>query len=84
MATVGGGAQQLVWPEQRPGESFLTIAGTITAGTAPVSRNQVVPHGRPQAWPGEHGAYGEEYAVAKSTGSPGASQDTTVSGCCCR
>ena len=29
------GSMQLLWPEQRPGEAFLTIAGSIPAGAAP-------------------------------------------------
>lgn len=42
-----GSAQQL-WPEQRPGEPFLTIAGTIPAG-APAARLNVAV-GNPTFW----------------------------------
>ncbi len=38
-ATVAAGAMSYVWPEQRPGETFLTIAGTIPVG-APPARHQ--------------------------------------------
>jgi D-alanyl-D-alanine carboxypeptidase/D-alanyl-D-alanine-endopeptidase (penicillin-binding protein 4) len=48
--TVTGPAdsRQLLWPEQRPGEPFLTIAGSIPAGVAP-GRLQVSA-GNPTYW----------------------------------
>jgi D-alanyl-D-alanine carboxypeptidase/D-alanyl-D-alanine-endopeptidase (penicillin-binding protein 4) len=48
VATVASGAMQLVWPEQRPGEPFLTIAGTIAAGAPPARLN--VSAGNPTFW----------------------------------
>ena len=42
------GSPQLLWPEQRPGEPFLTIAGSIPAG-APPARLQVSA-GNPTFW----------------------------------
>ena len=48
VVTVSTGAPQLVWPEQRPGEPFLTIAGTIAAG-APPTRLEVSA-GNPTFW----------------------------------
>jgi len=42
------GSTQLLWPEQRPGEPFLTIAGSIPAG-APPARLQVSA-GNPTFW----------------------------------
>jgi len=48
VATVAAGAAQLVWPEQRPGEPYLTIAGTIAAGAVPTRLN--VAAGNPTFW----------------------------------
>ena len=48
VTTVAPGAMQLVWPEQRPGDPYLTIAGTITAGAAPIRLN--VSAGNPTFW----------------------------------
>jgi len=42
------GSQQLLWPEQRPGEPFLTIAGSIPVGAAPARLQVSV--GNPTAW----------------------------------
>lgn len=42
------GSTALVWPEQRPGETFLTIAGSIPAGAAPV--RLTVSTGNPTFW----------------------------------
>ena len=42
------GSPQLVWPEQRPGEPFLTVAGSIPAGAAPARLNVAV--GNPTFW----------------------------------
>jgi len=42
------GAAQLLWPEQRPGEPFLTVAGTIAAGAPPARLNVAV--GNPTFW----------------------------------
>lgn len=42
------GSEQLLWPEQRPGETFLTIAGTIPIG-AGAARLQVSV-GNPTLW----------------------------------
>jgi D-alanyl-D-alanine carboxypeptidase/D-alanyl-D-alanine-endopeptidase (penicillin-binding protein 4) len=48
VATGSPGSPQLLWPEQRPGEPFLTIAGTIPAGAPPVRLNVAV--GNPTFW----------------------------------
>jgi D-alanyl-D-alanine carboxypeptidase/D-alanyl-D-alanine-endopeptidase (penicillin-binding protein 4) len=42
------GSQQLLWPEQRPGEPFLTIAGSIPAGAQPARLR--VSAGNPTFW----------------------------------
>lgn len=42
------GSRQLLWPEQRPGEPFLTIAGSVPAG-APPARLQISV-GNPTFW----------------------------------
>jgi len=42
------GSVQLMWPEQRPGEPTLTIAGSIPAGATPVSLTIAV--GNPTLW----------------------------------
>ena len=42
------GSAQLLWPEQRPGEPFLTIAGSIPAGAAPARLTVAV--GNPTLW----------------------------------
>jgi D-alanyl-D-alanine carboxypeptidase/D-alanyl-D-alanine-endopeptidase (penicillin-binding protein 4) len=42
------GSPQLVWPEQRPGELSLTVAGTIPAGAPPASLAIAV--GNPTLW----------------------------------
>jgi D-alanyl-D-alanine carboxypeptidase/D-alanyl-D-alanine-endopeptidase (penicillin-binding protein 4) len=42
------GTQQLLWPEQRPGEPFLTVAGSIPAGAQPARLN--VSAGNPTFW----------------------------------
>jgi len=47
-ATGPAGSSPLVWPEQRPGEPFLTIAGSVPAGAAP-ARIQVS-IGNPTLW----------------------------------
>lgn len=46
--TTAAGTTQLLWPEQRPGEPFLTIAGTIPAGAPPARVNVAV--GNPTFW----------------------------------
>jgi D-alanyl-D-alanine carboxypeptidase/D-alanyl-D-alanine-endopeptidase (penicillin-binding protein 4) len=46
--TAAAQSQLLLWPEQRPGEPFLTIAGSIPIG-APPARLQVSV-GNPTAW----------------------------------
>jgi D-alanyl-D-alanine carboxypeptidase/D-alanyl-D-alanine-endopeptidase (penicillin-binding protein 4) len=48
VATSPPGSQPLIWPEQRPGLPFLTIAGSIPAGAAP-ARLQVSA-GNPTFW----------------------------------
>jgi D-alanyl-D-alanine carboxypeptidase/D-alanyl-D-alanine-endopeptidase (penicillin-binding protein 4) len=48
VVTVPAGAAQLIWPEQRPGESYLTIAGTIAAGATPTRLS--VSAGNPTFW----------------------------------
>jgi len=47
-ATGPAGSMQLLWPEQRPGETFLTIAGTIPAGAA--AARVFVSTGNPTLW----------------------------------
>lgn len=42
------GSRLLLWPEQRPGETALTIAGAIPAGAAPARLTIAV--GNPTAW----------------------------------
>src|SRR5690606_15393317 len=42
------GSMPLLWPEQRPGEPFLTVAGTIPAGAAPA--HLAVSAGNPTRW----------------------------------
>jgi D-alanyl-D-alanine carboxypeptidase/D-alanyl-D-alanine-endopeptidase (penicillin-binding protein 4) len=42
------GSQQLLWPEIRPGETTLTIAGAIPAGAKPAAL--AVAAGNPTAW----------------------------------
>jgi D-alanyl-D-alanine carboxypeptidase/D-alanyl-D-alanine-endopeptidase (penicillin-binding protein 4) len=37
--TGAAGASQLLWPEQRPGEPYLTVAGTIPVGASPAQLN---------------------------------------------
>jgi D-alanyl-D-alanine carboxypeptidase/D-alanyl-D-alanine-endopeptidase (penicillin-binding protein 4) len=46
--TVAPGAPQLLWPEQRPAETALTIAGMIRAGATPVP--VLVSSGNPTRW----------------------------------
>ena len=48
VVTVAPGAAAFVWPEQRPGDPLLTIAGTVTAGAPPVTLN--VSAGNPTFW----------------------------------
>ena len=48
VVTVVSGTPQLVWPEQRPGEAFLTIAGTIASGAPPTRLDVSV--GNPTFW----------------------------------
>ena len=42
------GSPQLLWPEQRPGEPFLTIAGSIPSGAPPA--RLLVSVGNPTLW----------------------------------
>jgi D-alanyl-D-alanine carboxypeptidase/D-alanyl-D-alanine-endopeptidase (penicillin-binding protein 4) len=42
------GSRQLLWPEQRPGDPFLTIAGSIPAGAPPARLS--VSAGNPTFW----------------------------------
>ena len=42
------GAAQLLWPEQRPGERFLTLAGSIPVGAPPATLG--VSAGNPTFW----------------------------------
>jgi D-alanyl-D-alanine carboxypeptidase/D-alanyl-D-alanine-endopeptidase (penicillin-binding protein 4) len=46
--TTPKGTSQLLWPEQRPGEPFLTVAGTIPQGATPARLNIAV--GNPTFW----------------------------------
>jgi D-alanyl-D-alanine carboxypeptidase/D-alanyl-D-alanine-endopeptidase (penicillin-binding protein 4) len=47
-ATGAAGSQQLLWPEIRPGETMLTIAGAIPAGAKPATLS--VAAGNPTMW----------------------------------
>ena len=47
-ATGAPGSSALIWPEQRPGEPFLTIAGSVPAGSPP--RQLSVSAGNPTFW----------------------------------
>jgi D-alanyl-D-alanine carboxypeptidase/D-alanyl-D-alanine-endopeptidase (penicillin-binding protein 4) len=42
------GSPRLLWPEQRPGEPFLTIAGSIPVGSGPA--RLAISVGNPTAW----------------------------------
>ena len=42
------GSDALIWPEQRPGEPYLTIAGSLPAGAAPA--RLLVSAGNPTFW----------------------------------
>ena len=46
--TAAAGSEPLLWPEQRPGEPFLTIAGSIPAGAPPAQL--YVSAGNPTSW----------------------------------
>jgi len=46
--TGAAGTQQLIWPEQRPGEPFLTIAGSVPVGAKPAQLTIAV--GNPTIW----------------------------------
>ena len=46
--TGAAGSPTFVWPEQRPGEPFLTIAGSVAAGGAPARLD--VSSGNPTYW----------------------------------
>lgn len=46
--TSAAGVPQRVWPEQRPGEPFLTIAGSVPVGAAPARLTVSV--GNPTFW----------------------------------
>ncbi len=46
--TTAPGTRPLLWPEQRPGESVLTIAGSLPVGSAPVTLS--VAAGNPTLW----------------------------------
>jgi D-alanyl-D-alanine carboxypeptidase/D-alanyl-D-alanine-endopeptidase (penicillin-binding protein 4) len=48
VVTGAAGSSPLIWPEQRPGEPSLTIAGSIPAGAPPVRLNVAV--GNPTFW----------------------------------
>jgi D-alanyl-D-alanine carboxypeptidase/D-alanyl-D-alanine-endopeptidase (penicillin-binding protein 4) len=48
VVTGSAGSPQQIWPEQRPGDPFLTIAGAIPAGTPPVRLSVAV--GNPTFW----------------------------------
>ena len=47
-ATGAPGSSVLIWPEQRPGEPFLTIAGSVPAGSLPAQLS--VSAGNPTFW----------------------------------
>jgi D-alanyl-D-alanine carboxypeptidase/D-alanyl-D-alanine-endopeptidase (penicillin-binding protein 4) len=46
--TGAAGSMQLLWPEQRPGEPFLTIAGSIPVGARPATL--AISAGNPTFW----------------------------------
>lgn len=46
--TTAPGSTPLVWPEQRPGEPFLTIAGSVPAGAEPARLR--ISAGNPTLW----------------------------------
>ena len=46
--TLRAGSLQQLWPEQRPGEPFLTIAGSMPVGAAPA--RMTVSAGNPTSW----------------------------------
>jgi PBP4 family serine-type D-alanyl-D-alanine carboxypeptidase len=48
VVTGAPGTAQLIWPEQRPGEPALTIAGSIPVGAAPATLTVAV--GNPTVW----------------------------------
>jgi serine-type D-Ala-D-Ala carboxypeptidase/endopeptidase (penicillin-binding protein 4) len=48
VSTGPGGSSQLLWPEQRPGESALTVAGSIPVGGAPALL--AISVGNPTLW----------------------------------
>jgi serine-type D-Ala-D-Ala carboxypeptidase/endopeptidase (penicillin-binding protein 4) len=48
IVTGARGSAQLLWPEQRPGEMSLTLAGSIPAGARPATLN--VSAGNPTFW----------------------------------
>jgi serine-type D-Ala-D-Ala carboxypeptidase/endopeptidase (penicillin-binding protein 4) len=48
VATGAAGTSQLIWPEQRPGDPFLTVAGSIPAGAMPARLTVAV--GNPTFW----------------------------------
>jgi D-alanyl-D-alanine carboxypeptidase/D-alanyl-D-alanine-endopeptidase (penicillin-binding protein 4) len=48
IVTGPAGSVQLVWPEQRPGEPFLTLAGSVPAGAPPARLRVAV--GNPTLW----------------------------------
>jgi serine-type D-Ala-D-Ala carboxypeptidase/endopeptidase (penicillin-binding protein 4) len=48
VSTGPAGSPQLLWPEQRPGESSLTVAGSIPAGGAPAVL--AISVGNPTLW----------------------------------
>jgi D-alanyl-D-alanine carboxypeptidase/D-alanyl-D-alanine-endopeptidase (penicillin-binding protein 4) len=48
VVTTAAGTSQQVWPEQRPAEPFLTIAGTIPVGAPPARLTVAV--GNPTIW----------------------------------
>ncbi len=47
-ATGAPGSSVLIWPEQRPGEPFLTIAGSVPAGSPPTQLS--ISAGNPTFW----------------------------------
>jgi D-alanyl-D-alanine carboxypeptidase/D-alanyl-D-alanine-endopeptidase (penicillin-binding protein 4) len=48
IVTGAPGSAQALWPEQRPGEPYLTVAGSIPAGAPPARLNVAV--GNPTFW----------------------------------
>ena len=67
-------------PRSTTSSMVVSASSDQSAGAAPVTRNQVVPHGAPQALPIATGAYACAAASLNGTGSPGAVHAVIVTG----